>query len=747
MSFEWRTDEERGWDQAPPAPQDRRRRLRLWRRARNLFWRQRRLILSGLLLLVAAGSLGVRALTLRLEAAEAAAREDVRAAHRVLLEAVSSDDAELYLTMVTADRSWRRTQLTLFEQNAAFRRDSLGFEWVPEAEPATEVVLSPDLQQAVVTSTLHYHGYTGSGDPSQFALHHVSQFENDGTQWRLAPHEDAFWGGWKTADRNDVLLAFPARDEALAIRLAADLNGRMDDICDAVAVCAQVPDIQVRLERITDRLAMPLAFYYEATGRFTLELPAPSLVGIPTDESAYQALLNGYTRQMIIKLLDYFADQSSPSGGNIQQALRQRIFVDLNLAPWPVPQVTPSITPPELEEDILALCVDGIVEGASLWRYQSGSGQWAKVFAGWHVTSMASIDGAPGVLIQVQQSGEADPQPRIVWWRDGRQAASFDELYLGDTVAGSPALFASTPEQQQQWIWLGDATNCNGRSCAGTVALEMPTTWSPDGEHTLFRRELEGSRSPPAADDMLWLGDGEGVALRRVDEGFYPFWIDDDTFGYLAIPAEPQRADAFNYDVIIRNVDEHEASEGIERPVLTTAFLEDLLPDDYQAQELGLFVNHVLVHPARPQTIYLVASRFIRYGEAMPQYSILLFALDWQTGEATLRIPTEQVQWTTFPEFSHDGRWLAYVAYDPLTGDGVVAMHDLEQDAGQASGWQHTFVAGNDYVTPTFEWSQHNGSLLLVDQGVLHIVQPGTWAEWQLTPPVPGCSQAVWANT
>jgi hypothetical protein len=74
-------------------------------------------------------------------------------------------------------------------------------------------------------------------------------------------------------------------------------------------------------------------------------------------------------------------------------------------------------------------------------------------------------------------------------------------------------------------------------------------------------------------------------------------------------------------------------------------------------------------------------------------------------------------------------------------------MHDLEQDAGQASGWQHTFVAGNDYVTPTFEWSQHNGSLLLVDQGVLHIVQPGTWAEWQLAPPVPGCSQAVWANT
>ena len=752
MSFEWHTDEEKGWDRPTSAPGKQRERLavRAWRSGARLYYRHRRrhrrALLSGLLLFVTVSALGFRALTLRLEAAENARIGEVWAAYSVLLDAVTRDDAELFLTMLTPDRSWRQTQLALFEQNAVFRRDSLGLEWLPETEPATEVELSPDLQQGVVTSTLHYLGYVGSDDRQPVALRHVLRFENDGTQWRLGRQSDDFWGGWMSDDDDQVLVAFSAREEELGTRLAEDLNARIESICAGVGGCPQALRIQLRMERNLNALVEPAHHINGPSGLITIDLPAPSLVGIPADDAAYSALLNGYTRQLAGELLDYFVAENWPVSGAFDEALRQRLLVQLGLAPWPPAQIMASTSFADFEQDILTLCVDGVAEGSSLWRYQSEGAQWTKEFDGWNVTKMAALDGAPGSLFQAQNLRAPDPEPAIAWWRDGRIAAQFDGLYLGDSVPGSPVLTAGTLEGQSFWIWLGNATNCNGQSCAGTVTLDMPTTWSPDGVHTLFRHELEGSRSPPAADSILWLGDGNGSALRRVGEGFYPFWIDYDTFGYLAIAAEPQRADGFNYDVITRKLGGNESSDEYGQVILTTEALKELLPGGDDAQPVGMSVNYLLVHPARPQNIYLVASRFVSYDEGTPQFSLFLFAIDRQSGGATLLIPTDQVQWSSLPQFSRDGRWLAYLTYDPLKGEGAVAVHDLDGNPGHPNSWQHRFTAANDNATPTFQWSQADGKLLLMDQGVMHVVQPGSWTEWQIIPPVSACSQAVWAN-
>lgn len=754
-NFDWRTDEEQGWERPqavePQQPGDESRWRAVGRHARE-GWRG---LLAVVFILGAATIVGARAVSLRVQAAENAVRDEVRAAHGLVYEAARNGDEELFMTMLGGDRPWRQAQEAAFEQGAVFGRSVLGLEWQADRKPLVEIELSPDLQQALVTSTVRYEGYAGGSGVQPLMLQSVWRYENDGGQWRLAPHEEAFWRGWVTVDSDNVRTAIPRRDEAFAERLNDDIGARLDTICETLGRCPRQFRLLLRFEQNLETLHTPSTWITAPRDRLTVALPAPSLLGVPTDESAYRALLNGYLHIVVDELLNSFVLRDPARAEPLREGLRRQIAVSLDLVKWPPVSIEQdAVGRLNAESDILALCASPGAEDASLLRYDATAANWETAFEARDVTRVLGLDGVPGVLLQEVQRQGTESHPRVVWWRDGEDAATFEERYLGETRSGSPAFVAGELDGQAYWIWLGEATECDGRACSGVVVRAEQTVWSPDGRHTLFLRELEGSRSPPAGDQVLWLGDRSGVALRRLGEGSYPFWIDNENFGYLTARPERQETFPFTYDLILHELDGEHVGDPVVRPLDIVEALPELMPEGEGVQEMGVAITRLVVHPERPQTLYLSAVRFTGqpFAESGPEYTLYLLAVDVESGEISPRIVSLHRQWSYAMRFSPDGRWLAHVMYDPEIQDGVLAVHDLTQDPPAGNVWERPFRSRDvigfamQYVTPIYDWSQRDGKLLTLEEGILTIVDPHTRHEQQIVPPTAACAYAAWAD-
>ncbi|MFW6096810.1 MAG: hypothetical protein ACOC9Z_01980 [Chloroflexota bacterium] len=754
-NFDWRTDEEQGWDRPqavdprPPADESAWRTVR--RRARSSW----RIVLGLVFFLAATTTVGVRALALRVQAAEDAVREEVHAAHGLVYDAARNGDEELFVSMLGGDRSWRQAQESAFLQHTLLGRSTMGLEWQLDVEPVTEIKLSPDLQQALVTGTVPYKGYVGGDGLQPVMLQHVWRYENDGTQWRLAPHAEDFWRGWVTVDSEHLQTVMPRRDEALVEQLNEDIGAQIGPICDVLGRCPQPFRLHLRFEQNSETLHTPSTWITAPRDRLTLALPAPSLLGMPVDETAYRALVNGYLRIIVNELLNSFVLRDPASSDPFREALHREIAAELDLAKWPpAPNEQDFGGQLETESDILALCVGQGAEDASLLRYDTTAATWDTAFEGRDVTRMLGLDGVPGVLLQARKPQGTEIHPHVVWWRDGQDAARFEELYLGDTVSGSPTFIAGEQNGQAYWIWLGGATECDGRACSGVVMRPEQTVWSPDGSRTLFMRELEGSRSPPAGDEVLWLGDGSGVALQRLGDGSYPFWVDNGTFGFLTARPERELSFPFSYDLVLHELETEQVSDPDIRPLHIVEALRETAPQNEEGQEMGVAITGVAVHPVRPQMLYVSAVRFTGRPsqESSPEYTLYLLAVDIESGEISPRIASLHRQFSYAMRFSPDGRWLAHVTLDPEIQEGVLAVTDLTQDPPARNVWERPLFSrvivgfGMRDITPAYDWSQGDGRLLMMDGGVLTILDPQTGREQQLVPPTPGCAYAAWAD-
>lgn len=753
-NFDWRTDEEQGWERSQGGEAEQPVAKNSWRSIGRRVRRVWRGLLALVFILAATTTVGARAVVLRVQAAEQAAREEVDAAHGLVYDAVRDGDEELFMTMLGGDRPWRQAQETAFEHGAIFDRGAMGLKWQADVEPLNEITLSPDLQQALVTSTVRYKGFTGPDGMQSLSLQSTWRYENDGVQWRLAPHDESYWQGWTTHNGDIVQTVAPRRDEALAAQLNQDIDERLGAICEALGACPQPFRLHLRFEQNLETLHTPSTWITAPRDRLTVALPAPSLLGVPTDETAYRALLNGYLHIVVDELLNSFVLRDPARSEPFREGIRRQIAVDLELVKWPPPLKQDSVGRLDAESDILALCVRTGIEDTFLLRYDATTTTWETAFEGRNMTRMQALDVVPGVLLQEVQLRGTESHPKVVWWRDGEVAATFEERYLGDTQPGSPTFLAGELDGQAYWIWLGEATECDGSTCSGVIVRAEQTVWSADGRHTLFLRELEGSRSPPAGDQVLWLGDRSGVALRRLGEGSHPFWIDNENFGFLTARPARQQTFPFTYELVLHELDGENVSDPVIRPLDIVEALPKLMPESEEVQEMGVAITQVAVHPERPQTLYLSAVRFTGqpFAEAGPGFMLYLLAVDLESGEISPRIVSLHRQWSYAMRFSPDGRWLAYVTYVPEIQNGVLAVHDLTQDPPAGNVWERPFDSrdvvgfGMQYINPIYDWSQRYGKLLTLEEGILTIVDPHTGREQKIVPPTAGCAYAAWAD-
>lgn len=325
--FDWKTEEDRDSpivepEQGPALPPRRRRLLFLF---------------LALLLFVAGGLFwGYRVTEEHLAQTNARVKRDVRASHELVKEAARHSDLELFQRFLSsADPDWTRAQKQIVADDLWLQRPVLGLQWQSSVTSSAAITLSADLLEAEVVSRETYapRGDAPSDDPLTFLQTFVYRLGPD--RWLYAPPRADFWGETQTTRLSRLRLIYPARDEAIAQRLAQDLNGVVE------RACGELPDL-----RCSDEYRLGLDFSSDAGqllvgspgamplwGQATLALPTPTLVGIPQDQAAYEALFRGYAVHVAATAVADQVGWECCEKGLFFQALLQQQLQRLELLP------------------------------------------------------------------------------------------------------------------------------------------------------------------------------------------------------------------------------------------------------------------------------------------------------------------------------------------------------------------------------------------------------------------------------
>jgi hypothetical protein len=290
--FEWQTDEEDLWEeerepQAQPAGPKRR-------------WWPGALVV--VLVVVVAGGLIYRQLNRRVEEAVSSVEEDVIAAFHLVRTSADRRDRELLVGQVSGrDPRWTSIQKELLEAGVLFDRIPFGL-WLQADEPrVVSVELAPNLSEAELVAEQVYAIQAENGVTETVRLQQTMIFRLGERRWLYAPPEQEFWGDYVLVEGEFLTLEVPERDREIGVQLAAGLDRAIEHLCTTMVEinCPAEPELFVRLETDPESWLEISDPANRLTANSNVILPAPSLLGLPVDEAAYEALWRGYAEHVL----------------------------------------------------------------------------------------------------------------------------------------------------------------------------------------------------------------------------------------------------------------------------------------------------------------------------------------------------------------------------------------------------------------------------------------------------------------
>ena len=329
MSFEWQTEEDGDWKVQEAAAAG------LEEPAGGRRWL---LLIGALVLMVAAGVLVWREARQQVDAAEARIMEAVLASDDVARGAAVEGDRELLQSVLSArNRGWLQTQYELLEQGLLFGDVAQVLNLRPAAgdQPERTVEVDAELDEVVVTAE---QAYQAREDGSTVTLQHTYVYRQGRDRWLLSPPLRDFWGEWTSVRHRYTTFSYPGRDEAVARRLAADLDEHLQEACTTYPKlsCDENVHLRVRFETDPDSL---LALTEPGLGlgrQRRLSLPTPTLVGLPVDEAAYKALLRAYAAPVVTAAIAEAAGYECCTHVLFFEAAVNVQLAEMDIRPWPV---------------------------------------------------------------------------------------------------------------------------------------------------------------------------------------------------------------------------------------------------------------------------------------------------------------------------------------------------------------------------------------------------------------------------
>ncbi len=360
----------------------------------------------------------------------------------------------------------------------------------------------------------------------------------------------------------------------------------------------------------------------------------------------------------------------------------------------------------------------------------------------------------PGVdELRLQEFGSA-PGGQLKRWRSGElenislstgqlQFPFFDEH---DPTGQRSIIYSNenlNSNQLRFLTYLLDFSRCQDGVCP-TTPIAGPVRWSPEGTRAILM--VDKHRSYPMitawgrgrwhyvpnlqiiARHPLYLGSGEGVDnmadAERIGEGYSPFWIDEQSYGFLRVTAPGEQ------EVVVGAIGEDE-----QRTLIRAADLRPFLTKGSEATSLEII--QVVPNPADPLLLFLVVlDRTTEQG--------YLFSIDRLTRQVQFRFRTAfNLQSLAM---SPNGRYLVVTDFNergagssplPIT----LFLHDIENN--QTTPF---LIAGN-VSTPAqaYGWSPDGKWLAFAPgENSLALVAPETGSVRFVEHEYGACNGMVW---
>jgi hypothetical protein len=325
------------------------------------------------------------------------------ASHQVAQSAALSSDLELFSSMLShQDLQWHNIQRVLMRRRLIYDRAPLGL-WLDakalaaldetSQAPAASANLSPNLELAEITAVLPYVTQQGDGTVENIWLERTDLYQQAGGQWFLLPKTSTdFWGDEEMIEEGEILtVTYPQRDQEIVQRLARDIDQVLGQLCLKAAGLGCDRGASLTLSLGTDPASLlnlnsfirrPEYLNWRALDRtrrqVDRELPAPSLVGKPVDEAAYQVLFKGYAAWAATI---FIYNQSQPQPLPFDQVVK--LLADLGLSPPPPGGYNPfwAIEPAPIAfpDQVIELSCTQEPEERQYWHYDPNTNDWSPV--------------------------------------------------------------------------------------------------------------------------------------------------------------------------------------------------------------------------------------------------------------------------------------------------------------------------------------------------------------------------------
>lgn len=383
------------------------------------------------------------------------------------------------------------------------------------------------------------------------------------------------------------------------------------------------------------------------------------------------------------------------------------------------------------DQDIQLLCQMGDEERMALYRYDLAQNvtildQPLNRFA----DKMVALPDDNGLAVWEADTEQSLTQ--LFLWVDGiRTEISWD---AGENTPGpiplhmdpsNTKLILSPAQFGQANYGLLDVPSCLDDTCQLETVAGYPI-WSPDRVHMIL---LSGTMFTPHqahAFGVLTLADESGAEIRRLDFGSSPFWLDDETFGFVADTGDNSR-----HTIVTGKVDE---SGGTDWDVLLTA--EDLTA--VLNTDQSLMIDFVALYPQNPDQVVIMTSAVVSNWQT-------IFIYDWVTEEIVIAEPFFMNEGREqFYRFSPNGRFLLLSQFE-LNNDKQNSLFVIDLTDGGVLTGIHLPDKENTVYWMT-DFSQDGEWLLVADKAVITISVPGTPYERLIFPETGACKTAVFVN-
>jgi hypothetical protein len=401
--------------------------------------------------------------------------------------------------------------------------------------------------------------------------------------------------------------------------------------------------------------------------------------------------------------------------------LQEQILAAQTAAPLPWP-----------EQDLLLLC-DGDGTASSIHRYNPRAYSWHLEIGERPFFYMSSLADYSGVLLAEHILSRTS---QTILWRNGQEITLLTGpgAWLRGIEGYGNMATASDHARQRQAVQYNDFTDFTqpvsyvalldleqcAESCSWLELAGFPA-WSPNGRQTILIEMLPlNNNSIP----LLFRADGDGRQPIPVGAGISPFWLDDDTYGYL--PADsPQR-------IITKVVI---ASTGDDR-LRTLLTADDLLTAVPQATGGSrLILQQAVTSPAAPGLLFVTARDEVT-NEAY------LFAYDWRSGSVSRLLALAgrpSGYWTMAP--SLDGRWLT-VLLNNREKYTTAYFYDLIDARAQ----EYQLYASLFNVFDLNNWSADEQWLARLHPDGLILMAPAAGYQYLAPHHFSGCVAVAWVN-